>query len=87
MDRAEAIDQVEAKRDASAITGVSNVAYDLMVVLTNKLEAIAAIEEYKLDAAEAGDTEARALFDQIEQTERAAIEQLRGLVVSRLQRS
>lgn len=86
MDRAEAIEQVEAKRDASAVTGVSNVAYDLMVVLTNKLEAIAAIEEYKLDAAEAGDAEAGAVLDQIEQSERAAIEQLRALVVSRLQR-
>jgi hypothetical protein len=86
MDRAEAIDQVEAKRDASAITGVSNIAYDLMVVLTNKLEAIAAIEEYKIDAAEAGDAEAQAVLERIEQSERNAIDQLRALVVSRLQR-
>jgi hypothetical protein len=86
MDRAEAIDQVEAKRDASAITGVSNIAYDLMVVLTNKLEAIAAIEEYKIDAAEAGDAEAQAVLERIEQSERDAIDQLRALVVSRLQR-
>jgi hypothetical protein len=86
MDRAEAIDQVEAKRDASAITGVSNIAYDLMVVLTNKLEAIAAIEEYKIDAAEAGDAEAQAMLERIEQSERDAIDQLRALVVSRLQR-
>jgi hypothetical protein len=85
MDRAEAVEQVEAKRDAAAITGVSNVAYDLMVVLTNKLEAIAAIEEYKLDAAEAGDDEARAVLERIEDAERAAIDQLRGLVVNRLQ--
>jgi hypothetical protein len=85
MDRAEAVEQVEAKRDAAAITGVSNVAYDLMVVLTNKLEAIAAIEEYKIDAAEAGDDEARAVLERIEDAERAAIDQLRGLVVNRLQ--
>ena len=86
MERAEAIEQVEAKHDASTVTGVSNVAYDLMVVLTNKLEAIAAIEEYKIDAAEAGDAEARALFERIEASERDAIEQLRNLVVSRVQR-
>jgi hypothetical protein len=86
MDRAEAIEQVEAKRDAAAITGVSNIAYDLMVVLTNKLEAIAAIEEYKIDAAEAGDAEAQAMLERIEQSERDAIDQLRALVVSRLQR-
>jgi len=86
MERAEAIEQVAAKHDAASVTGVSNVAYDLMVVLTNKLEAIAAIEEYKIDAAEAGDTEASALFDRIEQSERDAIDSLRNLVISRLQR-
>jgi len=86
MERAEAIAQVEAKYDVGSVTGVTNVAYDLMVVLTNKLEAIAAIEEYKIDAAEVGDTEAHALFERIEQSERDAIDALRNLVVSRLQR-
>ena len=52
------------------MTGVSNVAYDLMVVLTNKLEGVAAMEEYKLDADAANDAAVRAAFERIEQRER-----------------
>jgi hypothetical protein len=35
----------QVKRQRERVTGVSNVAYDLMVVLTNKLQGIAATEE------------------------------------------
>lgn len=80
------VDQEEAKRRAERVTGVSNVAYDLMVVLTNKLEGVAAMEEYKLDADAANDAEVRAAFERIEQRERQSIEELRGLLVAHLQR-
>ena len=76
----------EAKRRSERVTGVSNVAYDLLVVLTNKLEGVAAIEEYKLDAEAAGDARVRALFERIEQREREAIDELRELLVDHLQR-
>lgn len=80
------MDQELAKRRSERVTGVSNVAYDLMVVLTNTLEGVAAIEEYKLDADAAGDPDVRSAFERIEQRERESIEELRGLLVGHLQR-
>lgn len=80
------MEQENAKRRSERVTGVPNVAYDLMVVLTNKLEGVAAMEEYKLDADAANDPEVRAAFERIEQRERECIEELRGLLMARLQR-
>ena len=80
------MEQELAKRRSERVTGVSNVAYDLMTVLSNKLEGVAAIEEYKLDADAANDAEVRATFERIEQRERESIDELRGLLVGHLQR-
>ena len=80
------MNQEVAKRRSERVTGVSNVAYDLMVVLTNKLEGVAAMEEYKLDADAANDPEVRAAFERIEQRERQSIDDLRGLLLAHLQR-
>ena len=80
------MEQELAKRRSERVTGVSNVAYDLMTVLSNKLEGVAAIEEYKLDADAANDADVRAAFERIEQRERESIDELRGLLVSHLQR-
>lgn len=80
------MNQAVAKRRSEQVTGVSNVAYDLMAVLTNKLEGVAAMEEYKLDADTANDPEVRAAFERIEQRERQSIEELRGLLIDHLQR-
>jgi deazaflavin-dependent oxidoreductase (nitroreductase family) len=80
------VDQEEAKRRSERVTGVSNVAYDLMVVLTNKLEGVAAMEEYKLDADAANDAAVRTVFERIEQRDRQCIDELRGLLIDHLQR-
>jgi hypothetical protein len=80
------MNQEVAKRQAERVTGVSNVAYDLMVVLTNKLEGVAAMEEYKLDADAANDPEVRVAFDRIELRERQSIDEMRGLLLAHLQR-
>jgi deazaflavin-dependent oxidoreductase (nitroreductase family) len=80
------MDQEGAKRRSERVTGVSNVAYDLMVVLTNKLEGVAAMEEYMLDADLANDAAVHAAFERIEQRERQDIDELRGLLVDHLQR-
>lgn len=80
------MDHGEAKVRSEQVTGVSNVAYDLMVVLTNKLEGVAAMEEYKLDADAAQEPAIRAAFERIEQRERESIEELRGLLIAHLQR-
>ncbi|HEU0116132.1 MAG TPA: hypothetical protein VFQ80_15705 [Thermomicrobiales bacterium] len=79
------MEQDEAKRRSERVTGVSNVAYDLMVVLTNKLEGVAAIEEYKLDAEAAGAPDVRAAFERIELRARQDIEELRELLQAHLQ--
>ncbi|HEY7032135.1 MAG TPA: hypothetical protein VH482_12430 [Thermomicrobiales bacterium] len=76
----------QAKRQTERVTGVSNVAYDLMVVLTNKLQGIAALEEYKADADAAGDNEVRAFLDKIEHRDQQDVEELREFVCNRLQR-
>lgn len=72
----------QAKRQAESATGVKNTTYDLMTVLTNKLQSVAAIEEYKKDAQ--GDQEAMQCFEQVEERERADINKLRDMVATRL---
>ena len=78
------MDREEAKVESDRITGVSNVAYDLMVVLSNHLEGIAALQEYKLDAEEAEDTDVKAAFDRIERHYQDGIDELKTLLVARL---
>ncbi|HKG24972.1 MAG TPA: hypothetical protein VKB09_04945 [Thermomicrobiales bacterium] len=75
----------QAKRRVEQVTGVSNVAYDLMAVLTNKLQGIAAIEEYKLDAEAAGDREVGRFFERIEERDRQEVGELREMLVRHLQ--
>lgn len=70
------------KRQAESQTGVENVTYDLMTVLTNKLQGIATIEQYKQDAQ--GDQDALQCFEQIQQREREDVDRLRNLVAQRL---
>lgn len=43
------------KRQSEQVTGVSNFAYDLMSVLENTLEGIAALKMYREHARNAGD--------------------------------
>lgn len=74
----------DEKRESQQISGVSNVAYDLMAVLTSKLEGIAAMEEYRQDAQDAGDQEAEQLFERLQQNEAQAVTQLKQMVQSRL---
>ena len=73
---------VTQKRNAENVSGVSNVTYDLLALLTNKLEGIAAIEQYKQDAQ--GDQEVLQCFEQLEEQARKGVDQLRQLVTSRL---
>jgi hypothetical protein len=78
------MDREEAKVDSDRVTGISNVAYDLMVVLSNHLEGIAALQEYKLDTDEAGDSEVSDAFERIEQRYQEGVEELRSLLMTRL---
>jgi hypothetical protein len=78
------MDREEAKVDSDRVTGVSNVAYDLMVMLSNHLEGIAALQEYKIDAEGADDADVSAAFERIEQRYQEGIEELRTLLLNRL---
>ncbi len=71
-----------AKKRSERVTGVSNVAYDLMVILSNKLEGAAAIEQYKEDAQ--GDRQVLDLLNRLQQNYQHEIQELRGLVSQRL---
>ena len=74
----------QAKREAHRVSGVSNVAYDLLTILQNKLTAVAAMEEYKTDAQEQGDKDALELLSQLERRESEDIAQLKRIVAARL---
>ncbi len=77
----------EAKRRSEQVSGVSNVAYNLLSVLHNKLEGIAALEGYKQDAQQTGDQEVLQLFEQLQQRAAEDVGRLRSLVAQRLQQS
>jgi hypothetical protein len=74
----------QIKRRVDRITGVPNVTYDLTTLFHNKLQGITALQTYQADADEAGDREARALFERLEQSARAEAEELRVLLAQRL---
>ncbi len=74
----------DIQRQAERATGVSNVAYNLMSVLQNTLEAISALEMYRQDAEEAGDQEVLQLFDELQQRLQGDVERLRQLLSQRL---
>lgn len=72
----------QAKKQSSSATGVSNATYNAMTVLTNKLQSIASIEQYKQDVK--NDQELMQCFEEMQERERADVEKLRGLVAQRL---
>lgn len=76
--------QEQVKRQTEQISGVSNVAYDLLATLYNKLEGIAALEEYKMDAQGSGDQDVVKFFDQLEQRDRQDVDQLRQMLIQRM---
>ncbi len=73
------------KRQSEQLTGVSNIAYDLMIVLSNKLEGIATMEDYRRDAQEAGDSDCSSLFERLQRQDREAVDELRGHLLKHLQ--
>ena len=77
MERAE-------RQSAELVTGISNVAYDLITLLQNKLEAITACEVYKQDAQEAGNARALSVFEHCQDVDRAFVQRLRRLLAEEL---
>ena len=75
----------DIKQQSAGLTGISDIAYDLMIVMANKLEGIAAMEEYKQDADEAGDADCSALFARMQQQDRETVGHLRAHLLRHLQ--
>lgn len=73
--------------DSAQTTGVSDLVYDLASTMTNLLEGIAAMEQYRQDAADEGDSEAQALFDRIAARSREEVQEVRRLLAVHLSRS
>lgn len=81
-----AVNIEHAKREAAPqVSGVSNVTYDLISLLHNKLEGVAAFEEYKMDAQEAGDQEVVRLFEDLERREAEDVQKLKECLSRRIQ--
>jgi len=64
------------------VSGVSNLAADLVTLLPNKLDAIAALERYQQDAQQSEDV--AGYLQQLQQQEVQAVERLRQLVLHHL---
>lgn len=71
-----------AKNNAEQVSGVSNLAFDMLTLLHNKLEGIAALEAYKADAQ--GNQEATALLDQLQQVAVQDVQTIKPLLVQQL---
>jgi hypothetical protein len=75
---------IEAKRSSSRASGVSNVAFDLLTILENKLKGIAAMEEYKIDCLEADDRQALELIEQLQRIAGEDAARLKELLKARI---
>ena len=69
---------------AAKASGVSDLAFDLLTLLQNKLQAIAAIEVYKQDARAADHHHVLDFLERCEETDRRAVEELRAMVAHQL---
>ncbi|HEX9068462.1 MAG TPA: hypothetical protein VF807_06805 [Ktedonobacterales bacterium] len=56
---------------------MSNLSYDVLTVLQNKLEAVAAYELYLKDCQESGDTECQTLVAELKADDERHVERLR----------
>jgi hypothetical protein len=65
-------------------SGVSDLAFDLLTLLQNKLQAIAAIEVYKQDARAADYHHVLDFLERCQETDRRAVEELRAMVAHQL---
>lgn len=66
------------------VTDIADVAYDIMTMLTNKLQCAAALGQYRNDAHAAGEDEVLMVYQQVERHAREDITALRDLLRSRI---
>jgi hypothetical protein len=64
--------------------GLPNLAYDLVTVLQNKLQAIDALEKYKEDARQVEHHHALKVFTEIQRSDQDAVRRLKAMVAHEL---
>ncbi len=72
----------QAKKQTEQTSGVSNLGFDLLTLLHNKLEGIAALEAYKADCQ--GNQEASSLLDELQQTAVQDVNRIKPLLLQEL---
>ncbi len=72
----------QAKKQSEQTSGVSNLGFDLLTLLHNKLEGIAALEAYKADCQ--GNQEASSLLDELQQTAVQDVNRIKPLLLQEL---
>lgn len=72
----------QSKKQSAQVSGVSNLAFDLLTLLHNKLEGISALEGYKSDAQ--GNQEVSSLLDELQQTAVQDVGRIKPLLVKEL---
>ena len=78
MERAE-------REQAERVSGISNLTYDLIGMLHEKLEALTVYEVYQQDAESAGHTQAAALIEHCRQIDLEIVQKLRVMLAVALQ--
>lgn len=66
--------------DAQRVSGIPNLTFDLVSLMHNKLEAVAALEVYLADAREVEHHEAIAFLEFVRNTDLSAVQTLRRLL-------
>lgn len=72
----------QSKKQSAKVSGVSNLAFDLLTLLHNKLEGISSLEAYKADCQ--GNQEVLSLMDELQQTAVKDVERIKPLLIKEL---
>lgn len=78
------IEQTE-QRGTERVSGVPNLTFNLIAVLSEKIQAIVAYDHYKEDARSVGHRHVETFFDQCQQADRAVVQKLLELLAQDLQ--
>lgn len=69
-------------KKSGEVSGVSNLAFDMLTLLHNKLEGIAALEAYKADAQ--GNSQASSLIDDMQKVAVQDVAKIKPLLIQEL---
>lgn len=72
----------QSKRQSAQVSGVSNVAFNLLTLLHNKLEGVAALQAYKADSQ--GNQQVSSLLDELQRAAVQDVEKIKPLLVQEL---